>query len=43
MDGDAGLPEEGAGVIYPALRDVLGERGFDEVVAVPPNTVDPQA
>src|SRR5215210_462187 len=43
MDGDAGLAEEGAGIVYPALRDVLGEGGFDEVVAVPPDTVDPQA
>jgi hypothetical protein len=43
MDGDAGLAEEGAGVVYAGVRDSRGEGGLDEVVAVPTDAVDAQA
>jgi hypothetical protein len=43
MDGDAGLAQEGAGVVYAGVGDSRGEGSLDEVVAVPPNAVDAQA
>jgi hypothetical protein len=42
MDGDAGLAEESAGVVYARIGNALGEGGLDEVVAVPTNAVDAQ-